>query len=144
MSAPQRLVLLGSALVVLALLLQFGAPFLLLAVVFVAAFAGVAWRRAYIEIRADRQWLASKARYRAELDARGYTVLPANVDPSSLLDDSPGALPETWRAPCGEVVRPGYGKGLLWTPTPGRDETRSLFPHASNPSTNDRGHGDAA
>ncbi len=105
MSASQRLVLLGSALVVLALLLQFGAPFLLLAVVLVAAFAGVAWRRAYIEIRADRQWLASKARYRAELDARGYTVLPANVDPSSLCDDSPRALPETWRAPCGEPIR---------------------------------------
>lgn len=105
MSASQRLVLLGSALVVLALLLQFGAPFLLLAVVIVAAFAGVAWGRAYREIRDHRQWLASKSRYRAELDARGYTVLPANVDPSSLLDDSHGALPETWQAPCGEPIR---------------------------------------
>lgn len=26
-------------------------------------------------------------------------------DTSSLMDDSPAPLPETWRAPCGEVVR---------------------------------------
>ncbi len=26
-------------------------------------------------------------------------------DTSSLLDDSPGALPETWQAPCGEPIR---------------------------------------
>ena len=31
---------------------------------------------------------------------------PPSVDTSSLLDDSPqGPLPESWRAPCGEVVR---------------------------------------
>lgn len=49
------------------------------------------------------------------------------------------AAAREYRAPCGEVVRPGHGKGLLWTPTPGRDETRSLFPLSSDSSTNDRG-----
>lgn len=139
MTTPQRLVLLGAPLAVLALLAQFGTLFLLVASVIVVAFTGVAWRRAYVEFRADRQWRADKARYRAELAAKGYTVLPANVALSSVLDDSDGPLPDEWRAPCGEVIRTGHGQGLLWTPTPGRDETRSLFPLASDPSTNDRG-----
>lgn len=138
MTTPQRLVLLGATLAVLALLAQFGTLFLLVASVIVVAFTGVAWRRAYVEFRADRQWRADKARYRAELAAKGYTVLPANVSPLSLLEDSQGPRPETWRAPCGEVVRPGHGKGLLWTPTPGRDETRSLFPLASSTPPDDR------
>jgi hypothetical protein len=115
MSTSQRLVLLGFALLLVALLAQFGTLFLFVAVILVAAFAGVAWRRAYLEIRANRQWLADESRYRAELAARGYTVLPDHVDASSLLDNSPAPLPETWRAPCGEPIR---------------------FPS----STNDRGH----
>ena len=42
---------------------------------------------------------------RAELAARAYTVRPANLDTSSLVDDSQGGpLPATWRAPCGEPI----------------------------------------
>lgn len=83
-------------------------PGLLLCLVLVVAFAAVAWLRAYRLYRADREWRDdfARRRARAELAAKGYTVLPADADTSSLLDDSPqGPLPETWRAPCGEVVR---------------------------------------
>jgi hypothetical protein len=42
-------------------------------------------------------WERSERRYRAELEQH---------DETSLMDDSPqGPLPETWRAPCGELVR---------------------------------------
>jgi len=105
MTTSQRLVLFSVGLAVLALLFQFGTLFLLVALVIVAAFAGVAWRRAYVEIRDHRQWLESKARYRAELAAKGYTVLPANFDAASVLDDSSAAPRETFRAPCGEPIR---------------------------------------
>jgi len=48
---------------------------------------------------------AARRKAQSDLRTRGYTVLPANVDTSSLIDDSPGPLPETWRAPCGEPIR---------------------------------------
>lgn len=42
-------------------------------------------------------WERSERRYQAELERR---------DETSLMDDTPkGPLPDTWRAPCGEVVR---------------------------------------
>jgi hypothetical protein len=67
---------------------------LALAVLAVAAFCAACWWRAYVLIRYDRE-----QRRRVDL------WWQARLDESSLLDDSPGALPEEWEAPCGEVVR---------------------------------------
>lgn len=67
------------------------------AILFLLSLIAVAWDRA------ERRYDAASAR--AELAAKGYTVVPDHVDPSSLLDDSPGALPEAWQAPCGEPIR---------------------------------------
>lgn len=85
------------------LLASSGFAFLLVgtACAFLLSCAAAAWERAE---RGDERDAAS-ARARAELAARGYTVRSANLDPSSLADDSPkGPLPETWRAPCGEPI----------------------------------------
>jgi hypothetical protein len=89
------------------LLASSGFGFLLVgtACAFLLSCAAAAWERAE---RGDERDAAS-ARARAELAARGYTVCSANLDPSSLADDSQrGPLPETWRAPCGEPIRFPY------------------------------------
>lgn len=53
-----------------------------------------------------RQATQATTEQRAELAAKGYTVLPADCDTSSLLDDSPrGPFHESFRAPCGEPLR---------------------------------------
>ena len=49
----------------LALLFKFGTTFLVVALVIVAGFTGIAWRQAYLQTRAHRQWLADRAKYRA-------------------------------------------------------------------------------
>lgn len=62
----------------------------------VAVFAACAWTRLLYLLRVD-------AIERAEID-RWWRERQAQREQSSLIDDSPSALPETWRAPCGEVV----------------------------------------
>lgn len=67
---------------------------LALAVLAVAVFTAACWWRAYVLIRYDRE-------QRRRVDAWWH----ARLDESSLLDDSPGALPDRWAAPCGEIVK---------------------------------------
>lgn len=74
----------------------FGFLAALTGIAFLGSLSAAAWHRAE---RRYEQEDESRARARAELLRRMAT------NPSSFLDDSPrGPLPESWRAPCGEVV----------------------------------------
>lgn len=80
----------------------FGFLAALTGIAFLGSLSAAAWHRA--ERRYEREDEA-RARARADLAAKGFTVVPSHVDTSSLLDDSQrGPLPESWRAPCGELV----------------------------------------
>jgi hypothetical protein len=68
------------------------------AILFLLSLCAAAWDRA------ERRWEGADEA-RAELAAKGFATFQDHVDTSSLLDDSPTPLPDSWRAPCGEVAR---------------------------------------
>lgn len=63
----------------------------------VIVFAAVCWTRLLLVLRQD-------AEERAAID-RWWAERQRQRDTSSLLDDSQGALPDEFRAPCGEPIR---------------------------------------
>lgn len=75
----------------------FGFLVALTGIVFCLSLCAAAWERAERRYEREERRLAV-----AVWSRRGGSVTMG--DTSSLADDSPSALPETWRAPCGEVV----------------------------------------
>jgi len=81
----------------------FGFLVALTGIVFCLSLCAAAWERAERRYEAeDRRRL--NIRLACEADAAIASLAALKRTTSSLADDSPSALPETWRATCGEVV----------------------------------------